>query len=71
MRSWIMYLSLLGALLFSLAAGMVLANRIVQRPNPAASVVPAIQQQPGSSVCPAQSGGCPASGKRAAAHLQV
>ena len=71
MRSWIMHLSLLGAMCFSLVVGVGLATRIVERPEGGVNAVPAIQQNPGSSVCPGQSGVCPASGKRAAAHLQA
>lgn len=71
MRSWIMHLSLLGALVFSLVVGVVLATRVIERPEGAVNAVPAIQQNSGSSVCPGQKGVCPASGKRAAAHLQA
>lgn len=68
---WIMYLSLIGALLFSLAAGMVIASWVTQGSDAASGVVPAVKYNSGSSVCPGQTQICPASGKRASAHLQV
>ena len=68
---WIMNLSLLGALLFSLAGGVILANRVTQRYVAAPGVGPAVESSSGSSVCPGQTRKCPASGKRASAHLQA
>ena len=68
---WVMYLSLLGSILFSLAGGVVVANWVTQRSQTAVNVVPAFQYKSETSVCPGQARGCPASGRRTSADLQV
>jgi hypothetical protein len=68
---WIMYFALLGALIISLAAGVISGNWVTLGSKSAPTVVPAVKGMPADSVCPGQTRVCPASGKRASAHLQA
>lgn len=68
---WIMYLSLFGAVVASIAAGVLVADWVVPKPGHKVRAVPAFQHDSGMSGCPGQGQVCPASRTRAASHLQV
>ena len=68
---WIIYLWLFGAVVVSIASGVLVANWVVPKPGYELRAVPAFKQDSGMPGCPGQRQVCPASRTRAASHLQV
>jgi hypothetical protein len=69
---WLMGLSIVGAVLLSVLAGLVVAQRVASSHACPAQVVPALRHGSDAPLCPGQLGHvCPAAGRKAAADLQA